>query len=93
MSEIILKNFIKNANKEYFISTMSMKIRHTFFEKDKDLIVYETMVFLISNEEIDYSKPIYNERWKTEEEAIAQHGHIVKNFYKFFKQELSSDFY
>ncbi|MFV0481555.1 MAG: hypothetical protein ACK5LP_06190 [Campylobacteraceae bacterium] len=79
MIELELKNLVEINNKTYLISTISMKIRHTFFENDKDKIVYETMVFEMMNGELDYTKPLYNERYSTREEAIYEHGKIVQN--------------
>jgi hypothetical protein len=79
MKKLELKNIININDKSYFISTISMKIRHKFFEKDDNIVVYETMVFEIINNEISYTKPLYNERYNTEDEAIAEHAAIVQN--------------
>ncbi|MDR0762046.1 MAG: hypothetical protein LBF13_03220 [Campylobacteraceae bacterium] len=85
MKEIELKNIIFVNGKSYLVSTISMKIRHKFFEKDDNLLVYETMVFEIKNDsEILYSKPLYNERYVTADEAIAEHGAIVQDSARLF---------
>ncbi|MDR1285012.1 MAG: hypothetical protein LBJ88_02295 [Campylobacteraceae bacterium] len=79
MKKLELKNIIKVDDKSYFISTISMKIRHKFFEKDDNIIVYETMVFEMRGDEILYTKPLYNERYNSKDEAIAEHATIVQN--------------
>jgi hypothetical protein len=84
MRKIELKNVITVDDKTYLISTISMKIRHKFFEKDDNLLVYETMIFEIKGGEVLYSKPLYNERYVTADEAIAEHGAIVQNPEGFF---------
>jgi hypothetical protein len=85
MREIELKNIIAFNGKSYLISTISMKIRHKFFEKDDNIVVYETMVFEITNDnEVSYSKPLYNERYVTADEAIAEHGAIVQDPVRLF---------
>ncbi|MDR1008069.1 MAG: hypothetical protein LBL65_05850 [Campylobacteraceae bacterium] len=85
MKKIELKNIIAINGKYYLISTISMKIRHKFFEKDNNLLVYETMVFEIKNDnEVLYSKPLYNERYVTSDEAIAEHGAIVQDPTRLF---------
>jgi hypothetical protein len=85
MKEIELKNIIFVNGKSCLVSTISMKIRHKFFEKDDNLLVYETMVFEIKNDdEVLYSKPLYNERYVTADEAIAEHSAIVQNPARFF---------
>ncbi|MDR2099868.1 MAG: hypothetical protein LBP40_03445 [Campylobacteraceae bacterium] len=85
MKKLELKNIIVVDDKSYLVSTISMKIRHKFFEKDNNLLVYETMVFEVKNDnEISYSKPLYNERYATADEAIAEHGAIVQYPTKLF---------
>ncbi|MDR2789815.1 MAG: hypothetical protein LBB59_02415 [Campylobacteraceae bacterium] len=85
MKKIELKNIIAVNGKSYLVSTISMKIRHKFFEKDDNLLVYETMVFEIKNDdEVLYSKPLYNERYVTVDEAISEHGAIVQDPSRLF---------
>ncbi|MDR1976324.1 MAG: hypothetical protein LBQ18_04975 [Campylobacteraceae bacterium] len=79
MKNLELKNIVVVNGKSYLVSTISMKIRHKFFEKDDNLLVYETMVFEIKHNEISYSKPVYSERYVTADEAIAEHGAIVQD--------------
>lgn len=79
MREVELKNVIVINNKNYLISTISMKIRHNYFKDDKDVIIYETMVFELKDEKIEYTKPLYNERYNTADEAIYEHGKLVQN--------------
>jgi hypothetical protein len=79
MKKLELKNIININDKSYFISTISMKIRHKFFEKDDNIIVYETMVFEMIGDEILYAKPLYNERYNSKDEAVAEHAAIVQN--------------
>lgn len=78
MKDLELKNIVKYENKEYLISTIATPIRHTWFEDD-NRIVYETMVFPIVNDDVDYEKPIFNERYHTSDEAIAEHSCIIEN--------------
>ncbi|MDR0407953.1 MAG: hypothetical protein LBH45_03425 [Campylobacteraceae bacterium] len=79
MKKLELKNIINIDNKSYFVSTISMKIRHKFFEKDDNIVVYETMIFEMIKDEILYAKPLYNERYNSRDEAIAEHAAIVQN--------------
>jgi hypothetical protein len=79
MKKLELKNIININDKSYFISTISMKIRHKFFEKDDNIVVYETMVFEIINDEVLYTKPLCNERYNSRDEAIAEHAMMVQN--------------
>jgi hypothetical protein len=79
MKKIELKNIITVNDKSYLVSTISMKIRHKFFEKDDNILVYETMIFEVKGDEVLYSKPLYNERYVTADEAVAEHGAIVQN--------------
>jgi hypothetical protein len=84
MKKLELKNIIIANGKTYLISTISMKIRHKFFEKDDNILVYETMVFEKSEDEILYTKTLYSERYSTADEAIAEHGAIVQDPQKLF---------
>lgn len=84
MRELELKNVLKVENKEFLVSTISMKVRHTFFNEDDNKIVYETMVFEIINDEVQYHKTIFNERYNMPDEAIAEHGAILKDPKAFF---------
>ncbi|MDR2341821.1 MAG: hypothetical protein LBD84_02105 [Campylobacteraceae bacterium] len=84
MKKLELKNIINVNDKSYFISTISMKVRHRFFEKDDNIIVYETMVFEVIEDEILYAKPLYNERYNSKDEAIAEHAMIVQKPEIFF---------
>jgi len=84
MRDLELKNVMKFNNKEYLVSTISMNVRHSWFQDDTKKIVYETMVFEINNEEVDYLKPIFTERYNMKEEAIAEHSSIIKNPKAFF---------
>jgi hypothetical protein len=79
LKKLELKNIISINDKFYFVSTISMKIRHKFFEKDDNIVVYETMLFEIVGDEILYAKPLYNERYNSKDEAIAEHAAIVQN--------------
>lgn len=78
MKNLELKNIIDYKDKKYLVSTISTPIRHTWF-KDDERIVYETMVFEVIGDEIDYENPLFNERYHTQEEAIADHSCIIKN--------------
>lgn len=86
MSELELKNVIKLNDREFLVSTISMHVRHSFFEGDSKKIVYETMVFEIFDGEVQFHKPLFNERYNSRDEAIAEHGDIVKfpqNYFVF----------
>ena len=74
MRELELKNVIKIDGRGFLISTISMHVRHSFFEGDSKKIVYETMVFEIINDEVQFHHPIFNERYNMPDEAIAEHG-------------------
>ena len=84
MREIELKNVIKIDEREFLISTISMHVRHSFFEGDSKKLVYETMVFEIINDEVQFHKTIFNERYNMADEAIAEHGAIIKDPKSFF---------
>ncbi len=84
MQELELKNIIKIDEREFLISTISMHVRHSFFEGDAKKIVYETMVFEIIDDEVAFHKTIFNERYNMAEEAIAEHGAIIKDPKSFF---------
>jgi len=43
MRELELKNVIKIDEREFLISTISMHVRHSFFEGDSKKLVYETI--------------------------------------------------
>lgn len=84
MRDLELKNVMNIDGKEYLVSTISMHVRHSWFEDDSKKIVYETMVFEMIDEEVDYLKPIFTERYNMENEAIAEHSAIIKNPKEFF---------
>lgn len=84
MRELELKNVLTIEGREFLISTISMHVRHSFFEGDSKKLVYETMVFEIINDEVQFHKPIFNERYNMADEAIAEHGAIIKNPQNFF---------
>ncbi len=84
MKDLRLKNIITYKNSEYLVSTIATKIRHTWFEDD-ERIVYETMVFKMVENDIDYEKPIFNERYHTMDEAVAEHSFIIKNPQHFIR--------
>lgn len=84
MRELELKNVIKIDEREFLISTISMHVRHSFFEGDSKKLVYETMVFEIINDEVQFHKTIFNERYNMTDEAIAEHGAIIKDPKSFF---------
>ncbi len=84
MRELELKNIIKIGDREFLVSTISMHVRHSFFEGDMNKLVYETMVFEIIDNDITFHKPLFNERYNMADEAIAEHGAIIKNPKNFF---------
>ncbi|WP_331774102.1 hypothetical protein [Sulfurospirillum sp. 1612] len=84
MRELELKNILKVDGREFLISTISMNVRHSWFDDDRDKTVYETMVFEMKNDEVLYDKPIFNERYNMRDEAIAEHSAILKEPKAFF---------
>jgi len=84
MRELELKNVLKINEREFLVSTISMNVRHSWFEGDHDKLVYETMVFEMKDDEVLYESPKFNERYSTAEEAIAEHGALLKNPKEFF---------
>ncbi|ACZ11638.1 hypothetical protein [Sulfurospirillum deleyianum] len=84
MRELELKNILKIGDKEFLVSTISMHVRHSFFDGDSKRLVYETMVFEIINDEVQFHHSIFNERYNMADEAIAEHGAIIKNPKNFF---------
>jgi len=84
MRELELKNVMKVDGREFLISTISMHVRHSWFEDDTTKVVYETMVFEVIDNEVQYHKTIFNERYNMADEAIAEHGAIIKNPKDFF---------
>jgi hypothetical protein len=85
MRDLELKNVIKIDDREFLISTISMNVRHSWFEDDVQRVVYETMVFEVVNDEVQHDNIIFNERYNMPEEAIAEHGAIIKNPKAFFR--------
>jgi len=84
MRDLELKNVLKVDGREFLISTISMNVRHSWFENDVKKLVYETMVFEVINDEVQYHKTIFNERYNMADEAIAEHGAILKYPKNFF---------
>ncbi len=84
MRELELKNILKVDGREFLVSTISMNVRHSWFEGDSAKKVYETMVFEVKNDEVLYDDPKFNERYNTMDEAIAEHGALLKNPKEFF---------
>ena len=84
MQEVALKNILKLDDREFLVSTISMNVRHSFFEGDAQKVVYETMVFEILNDEVQFHHPIFNERYNMAEEDIAEHSAILKTPHNFF---------
>ncbi len=84
MRDLELKNVLKVDGREFLVSTISMHVRHSWFEDDVKKLVYETMVFEVINDEVQYHKTIFNERYNMPDEAIAEHGAILKNPKHFF---------
>ncbi len=84
MKELELKNILKVKDREFLVSTISMNVRHSWFEGDDERKVYETMVFEIINNEVSYDNPKFNERYNTMDEAVAEHAAILKYPKEFF---------
>ncbi len=84
MKDLKLKNIIIFSDRQFLVSTIATPIRHTWFEDDAR-IVYETMVFPLDGDDVDYEKPLFNERYHTADEAIAEHSCIIKNPQNFIK--------
>ncbi|MDD3323690.1 MAG: hypothetical protein PHN38_01010 [Sulfurospirillaceae bacterium] len=84
MRELELKNVMTIDGREFLVSTISMHVRHSFFKGDSNRLVYETMVFEIINDEVQHHRPLFNERYNMADEAIAEHGAILKNPKAFF---------
>ena len=84
MGDLELKNVLKVDGREFLVSTISMNVRHSWFDGDSKKIVYETMVFEVINDEVQYHKTIFNERYNMSDEAIFEHGAILKSPKNFF---------
>ena len=84
MSDLERKNILKIDGREFLVSTISMNVRHSYFEFDSKKIVYETMVFEIINNEVQFHIPLFNERYHIADEAIAEHSAIIRHPKKFF---------
>lgn len=84
MRDLELKNVMKIEDKEYLVSTISMHVRHSWFEDDVKKVVYETMVFEIIDDEVQYYTPLFSERYNMPDEAIAEHSAIIKDPKAFF---------
>jgi len=84
MDDLALKNVIKIDGNEYLVSTIATPVRHAWFDDDKQKIVFETMVFEIKDDTVIYDTPLFNERYHTSDEAIAEHGAIVQNPEAYF---------
>ncbi len=84
MRDLELKNILKVDDREFLVSTISMNVRHSWFEGDDEKKVYETMAFEIIDDNISYDNPKFTERYNTMGEAIAEHGALLKNPKEFF---------
>lgn len=84
MRELELKNILEIDDRKFLVSTISMNVRHSWFEGDDEKKVYETMVFEILNDNVCYDSPRFNERYNTMDEAVAEHSAILKNPKEFF---------
>ncbi|MCF6174007.1 MAG: hypothetical protein L3J44_09570 [Campylobacteraceae bacterium] len=84
MRELAFKNLLKIGDREFLVSTISMNVRHSWFKGDSERKVYETMVFEMIDGEVLYDTPRFNERYNTMDEAIAEHGALLKNPKEFF---------
>lgn len=82
MRDLKLKNVVNLNNRTYLVSTIATPVRHTWFDGDGKRIVYETMVFEIVGDEVDFDKPLFNERYHTSDEAIVEHSIIIKELEK-----------
>ncbi len=78
MKKLELKNIVQHKQREFLVSTISTPIRHVWFEDDEQ-IIYETMVFEFKGDSIDYENPLFNERYHTYDEAVADHSCLIKN--------------
>ncbi|WP_458701128.1 hypothetical protein ACKGJI_03265 [Sulfurospirillum sp. 1307] len=85
MRDLELKNVIKYKDREFLVSTISMHVRHSWFEDDVQKVVYETMVFEVINDEVMYHNVIFNERYNMKDEAIAEHSAIIRHPEEFLK--------
>ncbi|NLC28199.1 MAG: hypothetical protein GX780_05440 [Campylobacteraceae bacterium] len=84
MNDLELKNIISIDEKKYLVSTIATQVRHAWFNDDEHKIVYETMVFELDEEKVAHDKPVFNERYHTAEEAIAEHGAIIESPEAYF---------
>ena len=84
MQNLELKYIITIDEKRYLVSTISTPVRHAWFNEDEKKIVYETMVFEVVNDEVMHDKPVFNERYHTAEEAIAEHGALISSPKEYF---------
>ena len=84
MRELELKNILKIDDRKFLVSTISMNVRHSWFEGDGERKVYETMVFEILNDNVCHDCPRFNERYNTMDEAVAEHSAILKSPKEFF---------
>ncbi len=84
MRDLELKNVFRVNGREFLVSTISMHVRHSWFDGDAKKIVYETMVFEVLDDEVQYHNTIFNERYNLADEAISEHGAILKNPKNFF---------
>lgn len=87
MRELELKNVIKFDNREFLVSTINIHICRPLLEDDIKKTVYETMVFEMINDKVQYHEIIFNERYNMSDEATAEHNDILKNPEVFFVME------
>ena len=71
-----LKEFVTVEEKQYYLSTIEMEVRHSWHKDHARICVYETMVFATLNEEIDYHSSLYHCRYRTKEEATKGHQRV-----------------
>ncbi|MBN2965300.1 hypothetical protein JWV37_10945 [Sulfurospirillum sp. T05] len=71
-----LKEFVALEEKQYYLSTIEMEVRHSWQKDHERICVYETMVFAAPQGEIDYHSSLYHCRYRTKEEAIAGHQRV-----------------
>lgn len=77
---------LKTKVDKYTISTVDLGINHQFND-DLPPLYYETMIFNLENKEEENPFDYYQERYTTEEEAIAGHERAIEYVKNKLKEE------
>lgn len=77
--DLELKTIKEINNEKFFVSTIKMKVRHSWLNQHLNVSVFETMIFKKEAGQVQYDNSIFNKRYTTYDNAVEGHEHIIKN--------------